>query len=161
MSIYRELDPKSQRRTQLAFNGKREDVAKVSPNQHIQISILILKYPMVQEIMSLCHIPLLFVVEIQAATYKLSDNSLEYDSIFDEPYATTIGEIYEGTTSISYTKVTSSHYQTLSKTDITWKLTSTSCLLVHYKTYCHYFLISLMTLRPKKKKFTTLTSKKL
>ena len=45
-------------------------------------------------------------------TYKLSDMSLEYDAIFDEPYATTIGEMYTGTTSIPYTKVTSIHYQT-------------------------------------------------
>ena len=28
------------------------------------------------------------------ATYKLSDISLEYDVIFDEPYATTIGKMY-------------------------------------------------------------------
>ena len=27
-----------------------------------------------------------------SATYKLSDISLEYDAIFDEPYATGIGE---------------------------------------------------------------------
>ena len=47
---------------------------------------------------------------------------LEYDAIFDEPYATTIGEIYTGTTSIPYTKVTSIHYQTLSKKDTTWKI---------------------------------------
>ena len=42
------------------------------------------------------------------ATYKLSDISLEYDAIFDESYATTIGEMYGGTngTSIAYTKVT-------------------------------------------------------
>ena len=44
------------------------------------------------------------------ATYKLSDISLEYDAIFDEPYATTIGEMYTGTTSIRYTEVTSIHY---------------------------------------------------
>ena len=56
------------------------------------------------------------------ATYKLSDISLEYDAIFDEPYATTIGEMYTGTTSIPYTKVTSIHYQTLSKKDNTWKI---------------------------------------
>ena len=56
------------------------------------------------------------------ATYKLSDISLEYDAIFDEPYATTIGEMYTGTTSIPYTKVTSIHYQTLSKKDTTWKI---------------------------------------
>ena len=41
------------------------------------------------------------------ATYKLSDISLEYDAIFNETYATTIGKIYAGTTSIPYTKVTS------------------------------------------------------
>ena len=34
------------------------------------------------------------------ATYKLSDISLEYDAIFNEPYATAIGEMYGGTTSI-------------------------------------------------------------
>ena len=56
------------------------------------------------------------------ATYKLSDISLEYDAIFDEPYATSIGEMYTGTTSILYTKVTSIHYQTLSKKDTTWKI---------------------------------------
>ena len=56
------------------------------------------------------------------ATYKLSDISLEYDAIFDKPYATTIGEMYTGTTSIPYTKVTSIHYQTLSKKDTTWKI---------------------------------------
>ena len=38
-----------------------------------------------------------------SATYKLSDIWLEYDAIFDEPYVTTIGEVYTGTTSISYT----------------------------------------------------------
>ena len=57
-----------------------------------------------------------------SATYKLSDISLEYDAIFDEPYATTIGEMYAGTTSIPYTKVTSIYYQALSKKDSTWKI---------------------------------------
>ena len=42
------------------------------------------------------------------ATYKLTDISLEYDAIFDEPYATAIGKMYAGT-SIPYTKVTSIH----------------------------------------------------
>ena len=56
-----------------------------------------------------------------AATYKLSDISLEYDALFDEPYTATIGEMYAGTTSIPYTKVTSIHYQRLSKKDNTWK----------------------------------------
>ena len=57
-----------------------------------------------------------------SAAYKLSDISLEYDAIFDEPYATSIGEMYTGTTSILYTKVTSIHYQALSKKDNTWKI---------------------------------------
>ena len=58
------------------------------------------------------------------ASYKLSDISLEYDAIFDQPYATIIGEMYggENETSIPYTKVTSIHYQTLSKKDTTWKI---------------------------------------
>ena len=34
------------------------------------------------------------------AMYKLSDISLEYDAIFDEYYATTIGELYAETISI-------------------------------------------------------------
>ena len=42
-----------------------------------------------------------------AATYKLSDFYLEYDAIFDEPDATTIGESCAGTKFIPYTKVTS------------------------------------------------------
>ena len=57
-----------------------------------------------------------------SATKKLSGISLVYDAIFDEPYATSIGEMYTGTTSIPYTNVTSIHYQTLSKKDTTWKI---------------------------------------
>ena len=37
------------------------------------------------------------------ATYKRSDIYLEYDLIFDECYATIVGELYAGTTSIPYT----------------------------------------------------------
>ena len=58
-----------------------------------------------------------------SATYRLSDISLEYYAIFDEPYATSIGEMYTRTTSIPYTKVTSIHYQTLSKKTIPGRLT--------------------------------------
>ena len=57
-----------------------------------------------------------------SATYKLSDISLEYDAIFDKPYATTIGEMYNGTTSIPYTKVELIHYHTLSEKDAFWKI---------------------------------------
>ena len=58
------------------------------------------------------------------ATYKLSEISLEYDAIFDEPcgITTSIGEMYTGTTLIPYTKVTSIHYQALTKKDTTWKI---------------------------------------
>ena len=54
--------------------------------------------------------------------YELSNISLEYDAILDRPYATTIGEMYAGTTSIPCTKVTSLHYQTLSKKDTNWMI---------------------------------------
>ena len=54
-----------------------------------------------------------------SSKYKLSDISLEHDAIFEEAYATTIGEMYAGTTSIPYTKVTSIHYQTLFKKEFT------------------------------------------
>ena len=60
-----------------------------------------------------------------SATYKLSDISLGYDATFDGQIfddATKIGEMYNGTTSIPYTKVTSTHYQTMSKKDTTWKI---------------------------------------
>ena len=57
-----------------------------------------------------------------SATYKLSDTSLEFYAIFGESYAISIGEMYTGTKSIPYTKVTSIHYQTLSKKDTTWNI---------------------------------------
>ena len=38
-----------------------------------------------------------------AATYKFSDISLEFDSIFVKPYDTTIVELYVGITVIPYT----------------------------------------------------------
>ena len=56
-----------------------------------------------------------------SATYKLSDILLEYDAIFDEPYATTISEMYVKT-SIPYTKVELIHYQALSKQGTIWKI---------------------------------------
>ena len=46
MSVYRELDPMVEHKTQFAFKGKREHIAKVNmpniayPNQHIDIEIL-------------------------------------------------------------------------------------------------------------------------
>ena len=53
-----------------------------------------------------------------SARYKLSDISLEYDAIFDKPYATSIGEMYTGTTSVPYTKLTLSREDTIWKIDV-------------------------------------------
>ena len=45
MSVYKELDPMVEHRTQLAFKGKREHIVKVNipniayPSQHINIEI--------------------------------------------------------------------------------------------------------------------------
>ena len=55
------------------------------------------------------------------ASYELSDILLEYDGILDRFYATTIGEMYGGT-SIPYTKVTSIYHQTLSRKDTNWEI---------------------------------------
>ena len=60
------------------------------------------------------------------AVYKISDIILEYDAILDDPYATVIREAYIGEMSIPYTKVTSIHYQALSKKDIVWKIDVTN-----------------------------------
>ena len=54
--------------------------------------------------------------------YKISDVILEYDAIFDDPYATNIGETYIRELPIPYTKVTSIHYLALSKKDTVWKI---------------------------------------
>ena len=56
------------------------------------------------------------------AIYKISDIILEYDAIFDDPYATSIREAYISKMSISSTKVTSIHYQAISKKYIAWKI---------------------------------------
>ena len=98
--------------------------------------------------------------EDTSATFKLSDISLEYDAIFDEPYATTIGEMYTQTTSTSYTKVTLIHYQTLSKKDATWKIKGNNFLFIYCKAYCDCYLINVMTLPTKMKIFTTQASRK-
>ena len=52
----------------------------------------------------------------------MSDVILEYDSISDDPYVTSIGEAYITELPIPYTNVTSIHYQALSKKDIVWKI---------------------------------------
>ena len=57
-----------------------------------------------------------------SATYKLSDISLKYDAIFDESYATAIGEMYNGTNSVLYSKVELIYSHTVSKNDTIWKI---------------------------------------
>ena len=47
---------------------------------------------------------------------------MEYDAIFDELYAASIGEMYTGTTSIPYTIVKSIHNELLRKQDTIWKI---------------------------------------
>ena len=73
-------------------------------------------------------------------TYDLSDIFLEYDVIFDEPYATTIDEMYTGTTSIPYTKVTSIRYQTLSKKDTAWKIDVNNLYICSFQSLLLLFL---------------------
>ena len=53
MSVYGKLDPMVEHRTQCAFKGKREYIAKVNITypKHTQTNILTLVYHMVQEIM--------------------------------------------------------------------------------------------------------------
>ena len=95
-----------------------------------------------------------------SATYKLSDISLECDAIFDEPYSTTIVEMYKGTTSIPYTKVGLIHYQTLSKKDTIWKIDMNNFLFVHCRVCCYYFLINVMILQIRMKNFVIQTLRK-
>ena len=52
------------------------------------------------------------------AIYKISDIILEYDAIFEDPYATSIRGMYIREMSLPYTKATSIDYQALSKKDV-------------------------------------------
>ena len=92
-----------------------------------------------------------------SATQKFSDISLEYDAVFDEPHATSTGEMYAGTTSIPYTKVTSNHYQTLT---LPGRLMWLILLFGHCKVCCYYSLTNLMVLPTRMKNFTIQASKK-
>ena len=95
-----------------------------------------------------------------SATYKLLDISWEYVAICDEPYATGIGEMFTGTTSIPCTKVTSIHKQTMLKKDTTWKIDENNLSVRHCKIYYYYSLINGMTLPTRMKNFITRVSKK-
>ena len=50
-----------------------------------------------------------------AGTHKLSDISLENETIFDERYATMIDEPYARTAQTPYSKIALIHYHALSK----------------------------------------------
>ena len=95
-----------------------------------------------------------------SATYKLSEISLEYDSIFDKPYATSIGEMYTGTTSFPYTKVTLIHYQILSKKDTTWKIDVNNLSVQSLQGLLSLFPDKRDDLATKKKNFTIILSRK-
>ena len=56
-----------------------------------------------------------------AATYKVSDISVDYIGKFDERYAAMIGELYAGTIPIPYSQVKSIHCQALLKKHTNWK----------------------------------------
>ena len=84
-----------------------------------------------------------------------------YDAIFDEPYATSIDEMYTGTTSIPYSKVTSIHYQTLSKKDTTWKIDVNNISVRSFQGSLLLFLEKRDDFATKMKDFITQVSKKL
>ena len=95
-----------------------------------------------------------------ATSYKLSDISLEYDTMFDEPYATTIGGLYAGTRSIPYTKVTSIHYQALSKKDTNWKIDVKNLFVRSLQGFLLLFLDKRDDFTNKNEEFSTLASRK-
>ena len=86
------------------------------------------------------------------ATYKISDIYLEYEAIFNEPSATMIREMYTGTTSIPYTKVTLIHYKSLKK-KTTWKIDVNNLLLDRCRVYCYYSLTNVKIFRTNIKNF--------
>ena len=61
-----------------------------------------------------------------AATYKLSDISLEYDAKFGQCYAIMTGKLYAATMLILHTKALSIYHQILCKKDTTEGLTLTN-----------------------------------
>ena len=94
------------------------------------------------------------------STYKLSDISLKYDAIFDEPYATARGEMYAGS-SIPYTKVTSIHYPTLSKKDTSKKIDVSNLSVRSLQGLLLLFLDKCDDFANKKEEFYNLSIKKI
>ena len=78
--------------------------------------------------------------------------------ILDGSYATAIGEMHTEKTSIHYTKVTSIHYQTLSKKDTTWKIDVNNLSVRSLQDLLLFFLTNVMILPTKMKNVTTQAS---
>ena len=95
-----------------------------------------------------------------AATCKLSDIALEYNTIFDKHYATMICELHAGTRLIPNTKVTSIHYQTLSERDTTWRIDIKNLSVCSLQGLMLLFLDKHDDLGTKMKNLTTLPSQK-
>ena len=94
-----------------------------------------------------------------SATYKFSDISLEYDAIFDEPYATAIGEMYNRM-SIPYTRAELIHYHTLSKKDTIWKIDVNNLFVCSLKGLLLLFLDKRDDFANKNEEFYNLSIKK-
>ena len=95
-----------------------------------------------------------------AGTCKLSDSALEYNTIFDERYATMIHELHAGTRLIPNTKVTSIHYQTLSERGTTWRIDIKNLSICSLQGLMLLFLDKHDDLGTKMKNLTTLPSQK-
>ena len=95
-----------------------------------------------------------------SATYKLSDILIEYDAIFDESYATIMGQMYIEA-SIPYTKVELIHYHTLSKKDTIWKIDVNNLSVCSLQGLLLLFIDKKQTLRTKMKNFITQVLRKL
>ena len=95
-----------------------------------------------------------------SATYTLSDIFLEYDAIFHNSYALGIDEMYTGTMSMPYTKVTSVHYESLSKKDTVWKIDVNNLSVCFCRVYCYYSLTNVMIFANKNEEFYNPSIKK-
>ena len=91
-----------------------------------------------------------------AATYKISNTSLEYDAIFEKRYATTIVDLYTEITLIQYIKVTSIHCLILSKKDTTWNIDINNLSVCSLQRLLLLILMNMTALLTKMKNFTTL-----
>ena len=89
-----------------------------------------------------------------AATYKISDIVLEYDTIFDLDYAAMFENLYSETL-IPYTKVTAVHHLALSKKNENWKIDINNLSVRSLQGLLLLFVDNKTTLQMKMKNFTT------